>query len=110
MAASGSLSGIDVGYSSSFGYVGSPSSCGGGGTVNNITVLGGRFGVRVSASQWYLDSIRASGQTEAGVLVDEAWAVVMLDIQVRDAPVALLTIGQDENIVLISCNVHKQST
>ena len=102
VVASGSLSGIDVGYSGSFGYVGSPSSCGGGGTVNNITVLGGRFGVRVSASQWYLDSIRASGQTEAGVMVDEAWAVVMLDIQVQDAPVGLLTIGQDENVMLIS--------
>lgn len=102
VVASGSLSGIDVGYSGSFGYVGAPSSCGGGGTVNNITVLGGRFGVRVSASQWYLDSIRASGQTEAGVMVDEAWAVVMLDVQVKDAAVGLLTIGQDQNVVIVS--------
>eukprot|EP01051_Picozoa_sp_SAG22_P004881 SAG22_NODE_275_length_13171_cov_11.640606_1_plen_309_part_00 len=86
VAAAGSLSGLDVGYSGSFGYVfpgGGHQSCGGGGTVNNVTVVGGQYGVRVSASQWYLDQVRASGQTVAGMLIDEAWAVVLLDIQVR---------------------------
>ena len=105
VTATGSLSGLDVGYSDSFRYdipQGGHQSCGGGGTVNNVTVVGGNFGVRVSASQWYLDSVRASGQTEAGMLIDEAWAVVLLDIQVSHAPVGILTIGQAENIEIIS--------
>ena len=116
--ATGSVSGLDVGYSRSFGYTfphGGHQSCGGGGTVNNVTVVAGQFGVRVSASQWYnwplsahthclertyckscrayigrgcryLDQVRTSGQTKAGVLVDEAWAIVMLDIQVAGTP------------------------
>lgn len=101
--ATGSVSGLDVGYSSSFGYVfpHGHQSCGGGGTVNNVTVVAGQFGVRVSASQWYLDQVRTSGQTKAGVLVDEAWAIVLLDIQVSMAPVAIQTIGQGENLSLI---------
>eukprot|EP01052_Picozoa_sp_SAG31_P031767 SAG31_NODE_3405_length_4311_cov_2.512821_2_plen_405_part_00 len=103
--ASGSLSGLDVGYSGSFGYVfsgGGHQSCGGGGTVNNVTVVGGQFGVRVSASQWYLDQIVCSRQTMAGLLIDEAWAVVLLGIRVSHAPVGILTIGQGENIIIVS--------
>ena len=103
--ATGSLAGLDIGYSGSFGYKfphGGHQSCGGGGTVNNVTVVAGEYGVRVSASQWYLDQVRASGQTKAGMLVDQAWAVVMLDIRVSDAPVGIQTIGQGENLMIVS--------
>jgi glucan 1,3-beta-glucosidase len=95
VVATGSVSGIDVGYSGSYGYEGAPSTPGGGGTVNNVTVIGGKYGVRVSASQWYVDQVRASGQTEAGMLIDEAWAVVLLDIQVSHTPVGIITIGAE---------------
>jgi glucan 1,3-beta-glucosidase len=104
VAAGDSVAGIDVGFSQNFGYAlhGGHMSCGGGGTVNGVTVSGGQYGVRVSASQWYLDQIKTTGQSVAGVLVDQAWAVVLLGVQASHAPIGLLLLGAGENIQLLS--------
>ena len=39
------------------------------------------------------------------MLVDKAWAVVMLDVRVRDSPIGIQTIGQGENVQIISSHL-----
>lgn len=102
MVADGSVSGIDVGNSGSFSYAHPTASPGGGGTVNAVSVRGGSYGVRVSASQWYLDQLQLTGQTVASLQVDEAWAVVLLHIHAENTPIGVQTIGTGENIMIIS--------
>jgi hypothetical protein len=103
VVAGDSLAGIDVGFSDNFNYSfpkGGRQSCGGGGTVNQVHVTGGQYGVRISASQWYLDQVHTTGQSKAGLLIDRAWAVVLLDVQVTHAPVGIVAIAKESNILV----------
>tara|TARA_B110000208_G_scaffold141306_1_gene170540 strand:+ start:208 stop:3108 length:2901 start_codon:yes stop_codon:yes gene_type:complete len=103
--ASGALAGLDVGYSDELGYDmhGGQDGCGGGGTVEDIRIHGGRYGMRTSATQWFFKSIHIESATEAGILLaDEAWGLTMLAIEVVDVPLGVLALHPFDNVIFIS--------
>ena len=96
-------SGIDVGWCG--GSWAAPMvhpTPGGGGTVEDVTVYGGMFGLRASASQWHFRSIRSIGAGVAGIsLPGECWTFSLVDVHVSDTPTGLWLGGGVVNVVLV---------
>ena len=77
--------GLDVGHPSGYARSVTP---GGGGTIDNVVVIGGVFGVRGSASQWLLRNVAVSGASRACVSI-QAWIFSLVGLRLSDCPVGL---------------------
>ena len=92
IAADSALSGLDVGYPGVYAAPVARPTPGGGGTVEDVHIEGGLYGLRVSASQWMLRSIHIAGAARAGIaLPNEAWSISFLDVHVTGCPIGLAT-------------------
>ena len=91
ISADSGFSGLDVGFpGGQFAEPIANPTPGGGGTVEDVEISGGRFGLRVSASQWLVRSVTVRNSTEACVsLPNEAWALTLLAVDVAGCPVGL---------------------
>ena len=82
--------GLDVGGGTDYAAFDQPPSQGGGGTIENVAIVGGRIGLRAWGSQWLFRSVHLRGQSEVGVQVHECWNFDFVDLQIQDAPLGLL--------------------
>ena len=83
-------------------YLHTPATGGGGGTVENVTVNGGQFGIRITASQFMLRGSTVRNAAQLGVTVLGGQAIAILDVDVVDTPVGLLVHGAQAISVLDS--------
>lgn len=83
-------------------YLHTPATGGGGGTVENVTVVGGQFGIRITASQFLLRGSTVQNATQQGVTILAGQAVALLDVDVVDTPVGLYVHGAQAISVLDS--------
>eukprot|EP00040_Diaphanoeca_grandis_P014876 m.75570 g.75570 ORF g.75570 m.75570 type:complete len:696 (+) comp24802_c0_seq1:124-2211(+) len=90
--AGNAFSGLEVGFAgNSPPYAHSAhASPGGGGTVEDIVITGGQYGLRASASQWFLRSVRVSRSKVACATIPvQAWAITLVDFHAQDCPIGL---------------------
>eukprot|EP01079_Euglenida_sp_SAG-EU17-18_P003639 gene3639-4071_t len=103
--------GLDVGLGC--GYAAKGGGCvtpGGGGTVEDIVVHGGRVSMRAGASQWFLRNIRLTGASEVGLqMTKQSWSFVFLGLDVSECPVGL-QYAQGENLALLDSSFTDVST
>jgi glucan 1,3-beta-glucosidase len=100
--------GIDVSVTD--GYVTpqhSSAGVGGGGTIEDITIVGGRVGMRLAGSQFAMRGLHFKGQNETAMHTNSAvWTFGFATVDASDTP-ALLTVdghtgnNQLNNIVLL---------
>jgi hypothetical protein len=102
--AGGAYSALDVGVATNpCLYARGCHSCGGGGTVENIDITGGNYGIRTSASQWLFKSITITGSRVAGVSIpSNAWTLSMIDLHIFDVPIGMEILQNVSNVVLLN--------
>ena len=91
--------GIDIGMPP--GYAHGGRGQGGGGTVEHVRVVGGRYGLRGCASQWLLREVDVSGASTACVWIS-SWVYSLVGLRARDCPVGLLLTGSRTAVLLDS--------
>lgn len=75
---------------------------GGGGTLEDITVYGGKIGLRVTCSQWTIRALHLSGASVAGIqLYKTTTSVQFVGLQVASTPVALQMQGDTQSTVVL---------
>jgi hypothetical protein len=79
--------GLDVGSPAGYSQFGSLSP-GGGGTVENVAIKGGMYGMRASASQWLLRNIQIKDSTVACMQISP-WIFSLLSVHVANCPVGI---------------------
>jgi len=89
--------GIDVGMPP--GYAHGGRGQGGGGTVEHVRVVGGRYGVRGMASQWLLREVDVSGASVACVWMS-SWIFSLVGLRAHHCPVGLLLTGTRASTIL----------
>lgn len=62
---------------------------GGGGTIEDVRILGGVIGMRAKGSQWTFRSIHMSGARDIGLFLTQTWSFAVLDLQIASVPVAV---------------------
>ena len=91
--AASAASAIDVSMSQNYAHANAThvQGVGGGGTVEDITINGGQYGIRVQASQYTFRGIRCAGQTVAafalGAMVQ---MLVFVDVAVSNSGAVLV--------------------
>lgn len=110
--AGGAFSGLDVGVASNpCMYAHGCHSPGGGGTVENIDIVGGEFGLRTSASQWLFKSIAIKAARTAAVQIpSQSWTFSFLDISVSDCPIGFDVPAKVENVLIINSSFYNLSS
>ena len=93
------FAGIDIGMPP--GYAHGGRGQGGGGTVEHVSVVGGQYGIRGTASQWLLREVTVSGATVACVWM-QSWIFSLVGLRARDCPVGMLLTGARTSVVLDS--------
>jgi len=81
--------GLDIGGGVDYRAFDEPPSQGGGGTIEDVQIRGGRVGLRGWGSQWLFRSVHLRGQREVGVQVANCWNFDFLDLRVEDVPLAM---------------------
>ena len=101
--AQGAFSGLDYGPAMGYGGLdGHAAGAGGGGTLEGIRTLGGRYGLRGGGSQWMLRSIEVANASVAGWLMDTgSWNNAALDVKISGCPTALNVSQARNNVVLL---------
>lgn len=61
----------------------------GGGTIEGVSISGGKIGLRGTGSQWLFRSVFVDGSSKVGVQIPSCWGFVFLDLQVTGTPVAV---------------------
>jgi hypothetical protein len=75
---------------------------GGGGTLEGIRILGGRYGVRGGGTNWMFRTLRVENATKAGLLLNSgSWNNVFLDVHVSGSPVAVNLSQHNNNVVML---------
>jgi hypothetical protein len=89
----GAFSGIDMCQLP--GYAPAPGGgSGGGGSIEDVSVSGGAYGIRGMASQYAFRGLRLAGARVAAVaLLDFVWTFAFVDVAIADTPAALVTRG-----------------
>ena len=109
IAIHGAAVGVDVGVTEDYATPQhSSAGVGGGGTIEDLTVVGGRIGMRLAGSQFALRGLRFQRQSETALLLPwEVWTFTFATVFASDTP-ALLTVsgagaGRDQlnNVVLL---------
>lgn len=87
--------GIDVAVTA--GYLtplNSSAGLGGGGTIEDITVVGGRYGMRVQGSQYTMRGLRFVGQSVSAIQVAaEVWSFAFATVEACNTPALLTAAG-----------------
>lgn len=81
--------GLDIGGGVDYRAFDEPPSQGGGGTIEDVRIHGGRIGLRGWGSQWLFRSVHLRGQQEVGVQVANCWNFDFIDLRVEDVPLAM---------------------
>jgi hypothetical protein len=92
--------GLDIGSPPGYSQFGGLTQ-GGGGTVENVVIKGGKYGIRGLASQWLLRNIRIRGATVACMQLSP-WIFSLLSVHMSDCPVGLEVNGARNLVVLDS--------
>ena len=100
--------GVDVGVSDGYRTpLHSTAGVGGGGTIEDIVIVGGRVGMRLAGSQFAMRGLHFKGQSQTAMHIPSAvWTFGFATVYAQDTP-ALLTVdgrtGDDQlnNIVLL---------
>ena len=89
----GAFSGIDMCQLP--GYAPAPGGgSGGGGSIEDVSVSGGAYGIRGMASQYAFRGLRLAGARVAALaLLDFVWTFAFVDVAIADTPAALVTRG-----------------
>ena len=105
--ARGGYSAVDYGSSTGYYNISGTTDGGGGGTLEDIRTLGGRFGVRGGGTNWMFRSLRVENATEAGLLLNTgSWNNVFLDVRVSGSPVAVNLSQHNNNIVMMDSELN----
>lgn len=112
--AGGAYSGLDVGVASNpCLYAHGCHSCGGGGSVENVKITGGEYGIRTSASQWLFKSIEISGSRVAAVRIPtQSWTMTFIDLHASNVPLGVDIPNGLNNVLILnrcesSCCPHR---
>jgi glucan 1,3-beta-glucosidase len=101
----GAFSGIDICQMPGYPHAGGGGQ-GGGGTVEDIAISGGSYGLRGGSSQWTFRGLRLDGQRSASLWLSVLlWQFAFVDIAASNAPCFLATVGLSDyhssNIMVI---------
>lgn len=75
-------------------------SIGGGGTIEDVEIIGGNIGMRVASSQWAMRGLTLVGARSSGIQCTGNWAVQFVDIDVSNTPVAVEIQGGQSYVIL----------
>lgn len=83
---------------------------GGGGTIEDVVIRGGRIGMRASGSQWTMRSVHITGASDAGLVLAHGgtWAFAFLDLQVSHTPVAV-RMERNQATLFVDCSFQEIS-
>lgn len=96
------FSGIDVGYPGGYAAPVVRPTPGGGGTVEDVDVRGGAYGIRMSASQWLVRSLTIRDASIAAIAMPHAaWSVTLLDVHIRSCPVGVAMSGALDAVTIL---------
>jgi hypothetical protein len=102
--------GIDVGGGQADYANGYVPQMGGGGVVENVTVIGGTIGIRVSSlSQWTLRNITTQNQSSTGVQVIAPWVLSLVNLTTSGAPIGL-SYSNGNELAILDSNISGTST
>ena len=91
-AASDTAVALDVGVTSEYEHwnAGVPFTLGGGGTIEDVTIVGARTGIRIAATQFPLRGISIHNSSEVALRVlPPAWSLAFLQLTISSAPLAI---------------------
>eukprot|EP00041_Stephanoeca_diplocostata_P020732 m.469749 g.469749 ORF g.469749 m.469749 type:complete len:760 (+) comp21649_c0_seq79:646-2925(+) len=76
---------------------------GGGGTIEDVDIVGGVWGMRASGSQWTLRGLRIRQSSAVGVvLLGDVWSFTFIDLRVSNTPLAV-TIQHCQAVLFVDC-------
>ena len=100
--AHGAYSGVDYGSATGYAHLNGTTDGGGGGTLEDLRITAGRYGVRGGGTNWCFRTLRVANASVAGLHLNTgSWNNGFLDVEVSGCPVAVNLSQHNNNVVML---------